>query len=150
MSPSPRRAHQDMVVEVVTRLRRQLTDGDGCKCSAHIEIDWRRRPNSVLRPDVFIVCPKLTTDFLEAAPALIVEVLSPSTKFRDENVKRETYEQRGVGHYVMVDPDSGAVVALSQDASGWKYREADRQDDGFVFELHDGYRVTLPATMTVS
>ena len=150
ISPSPRRGHQEMVVEVVSRLREQLRGNDACRCEAYIEIDWRRRPSSALRPDLFVVCPKLTTDYLEVTPQLIVEVLSPATRYRDENVKRKIYEERGVGHYVMVDPDDGTVVALSQDASGWAFRDADRAGDGFVFDLHDGCRVMLPPKIVLA
>ena len=50
---------------------------------------------------------------LFAAPDLAVEILSPSTRHRDETLKRQLYDRVGVAEYWLIDPDRD-VVAISR------------------------------------
>lgn len=45
-------------------------------------------------------------------PSLIVEVLSPTTKRRDRQQKRDLYMDAGVGEYWLVDPEQRVFVVL--------------------------------------
>jgi Uma2 family endonuclease len=42
--------------------------------------------------------------FLRVVPDLVVEILSPSTRSRDQGQKRDLYRENGVREYWMVDP----------------------------------------------
>jgi Uma2 family endonuclease len=44
-----------------------------------------------------------------AAPDLAVEILSPSTRRRDEELKHRLYERTGVSEYWLIDPDRDVV-----------------------------------------
>ena len=46
---------------------------------------------------------------VQGPPELVVEIGSPSTRRRDETVKRTLYERAGVSEYWVVDPDLDAV-----------------------------------------
>ncbi|HEX8690804.1 MAG TPA: Uma2 family endonuclease [Longimicrobium sp.] len=46
---------------------------------------------------------------IEAAPDLVVEVISPSTADRDRGIKRERYAYFGVPHYWVVDLDARQI-----------------------------------------
>jgi Uma2 family endonuclease len=63
-------------------------------------------------PDLFWVSPDNTSCVLEpngnywhGAPDLVIEVLSPSTAYRDRGIKFDTYQQYGVREYWLVDPE---------------------------------------------
>jgi Uma2 family endonuclease len=43
------------------------------------------------------------------APDLVIEIGSPSTRRRDETIKRRLYERFGVAEYWIVDPDIDAI-----------------------------------------
>lgn len=47
---------------------------------------------------------------LEAAPDLVVEVLSPSTAARDRTLKRDRYRHYGVPEYWVVDPKAREIL----------------------------------------
>ncbi|MGC4085854.1 MAG: Uma2 family endonuclease [Vicinamibacterales bacterium] len=52
------------------------------------------------------------SDWVAGAPNLVMEVASPSTKRRDETIKRHLYERFGVDESWLVDPDAETVVGL--------------------------------------
>jgi len=49
---------------------------------------------------------------LPAAPVLAVEILSPSTRLIDLNLKRERYRRAGIWSYWIVDPDGPRLTVL--------------------------------------
>lgn len=56
-------------------------------------------------PDVMVVCDrsKIKKNYVEGAPDLAVEVLSPSTMRYDRGKKKDAYEAAGVPEYWLVD-----------------------------------------------
>lgn len=52
----------------------------------------------------------LTAKNLQGPPDLVVEILSPSTKRRDQRLKRDLYERVGVREYWLVDPVANVVT----------------------------------------
>lgn len=46
---------------------------------------------------------------IEGPPALVVEVISPSTASRDRGIKLERYRHFGVPHYWIVDPENRSI-----------------------------------------
>ena len=64
------------------------------------------------RPDVSVVCnPEIINNgkYVNGAPDLIVEVLSPSTMKNDVGIKKYAYEKNGVKEYWIVDPWSKRI-----------------------------------------
>lgn len=75
--------------------------------------------NSV-QPDIlFIPTDSLdivTEDGIEGVPTLIVEIISPTSIYRDRVTKKKLYEQHGVQEYWLIDPQENLVeiYALQQ------------------------------------
>src|SRR4029077_17693023 len=51
----------------------------------------------------------ITPQHVRGAPDLVVEIASPSTRKRDETIKRRLYERAGVSEYWVVDPDIDVI-----------------------------------------
>ena len=67
---------------------------------------------TVVQPDVLVVCDrsKYRDGRIWGAPDLVVEVLSPSTRRKDMQLKMYKYAGAGVREYWMVDPEKKLVV----------------------------------------
>lgn len=143
MSPSPTFGHQEVNARLVRALGNQL-DQDGCRCRLVVEHDWRIADDLVVRPDLSLVCRPVTGDFLTVPPTLVAEVLSPATADKDRHAKRDLYAQHGVTHYLLVDPDSGTLEALTRSDDEADYAAVD--GDEVTLGLHAGCVVTLPTS----
>lgn len=75
----------------------------------YASVDVVLSPHDVAVPDLFYISKKragiITEKNIQGAPDLIVEIISPSTRLRDEGIKLQSYGARGVEEYWMVYPD---------------------------------------------
>lgn len=113
MSPAPRLNHQRLLIKFIAQLSRQL---EGKPCEPFIApVDLYPFPEStgeerdtVVQPDLMIVCDpaKCTEEGIFGAPDWILEVLSPSTAYKDQTEKKNLYQKCGVGEYWTVNPET--------------------------------------------
>ncbi len=106
MAPAPMRVHQDIGAEIVYQLKKSLNDLDKCKeCVVSYENDWKISDFTVVRPDVIFTCDDKNKAYLTKPPKIVVEIISPSTKRVDEQIKFNLYEAEGVKYYILVYPE---------------------------------------------
>ena len=109
VTPAPKPLHQ----RAAFRLARLLDDA----CPSELEVlmaplDVVLGANTVLQPDVLVARrDDFTERDLPTAPLLAVEVISPSTRLVDRNLKRARYEAAGCPSYWVVDPDVPSLTA---------------------------------------
>lgn len=65
--------------------------------------------NRLRAPDLMMVAERPEGGWVTAAPELVVEVLSPSTRSEDTIRKSMEYAAGGAGQYWVVDPDLRAI-----------------------------------------
>lgn len=112
MSPAPVIEHQRIVGTLHYELRQTLEkqrEGGGCgSCELFVApIDVVLSPKTVVQPDLIIVCDpaKLANGkYVDGAPDLVVEILSPSTAVKDKREKLRLYQTHRVSEYLVVDP----------------------------------------------
>lgn len=112
MSPSPFGRHGQLATRVGALLTNAI-DSIECNATVLLGIDWIVSDDTVVRPDVSVVCGGPPERHIEQAPALIVEVISEGTCDRDEIWKKELYEREGVDWYLLVDSDSMRCFRLN-------------------------------------
>ncbi len=117
MAPGPFGRHQALVGDLLVMLRQALRAAS-CNASAVHELDWIVTADTVVRPDVLVICGEIPERHLESPPALIVEVLSDSTRQRDRIHKRDLYEAQGVTAYMLADPEAESLEVLVLGPSG--------------------------------
>lgn len=110
MSPAPQRRHQYVGGQFVTLANNALTkQKKDCACEVLYESDWIINDHTVVRPDVMIICNTPPSDFVRTPPILILEIFSQSTRLKDRNLKFKLYEENGVRHYLMADPERNSM-----------------------------------------
>ncbi len=110
ISPSPLRKHQVISKKFIVAFDELLESDNSCKdCSVYFELDWIVSNDTIVRPDVMIVCGEFKDDFLKFPPTLVVEILSKATSLKDRHVKHQLYEAQGVKFYILVNPDTQAT-----------------------------------------
>jgi Uma2 family endonuclease len=103
MSPAPGHRHQWIATELGAKLSMALKHCKNCK--VYQPIDWKIKDDTVVQPDLSIVCKPFTNPaYLDFPPALIVEILSPSNAIKDRREKFEIYQDQKVKYYTIVDP----------------------------------------------
>jgi Uma2 family endonuclease len=115
MTPSPFGPHAERLSRLAAALWNGI-DAAGCQATVLAEIDWIVANDTVVRPDLVVVCGPAPERHVEQPPALVAEILSEATRSRDQTVKRELYEARGVRWYLMIDPDGdrSSLLRLGQ------------------------------------
>ena len=109
MSPAPVPKHQYLANNLGGELR-NLLKSIGCKkCIASQTIDYMIAEDTIVQPDVLIYCGQTTKPYLDFAPKLVAEILSPSTAMKDRHTKFNLYEKAGIRWYLMVNPDTETV-----------------------------------------
>jgi Uma2 family endonuclease len=78
--------------------------------------------HDIVEPDVLFVATDqsdiVTEKNVQGPPALVVEVLSHSTRRRDAQAKRRLFERSGVREYWLVDPELDTVQVLRMSPEG--------------------------------
>src|SRR6266542_6882844 len=96
MSPAPTPSHQRICAKIISKLE-QAVDHNHCKkCQVYNFIDYKVQEDTILQPDVLIVCGEIPKKYLDFSPSLVVEILSPSTALKDRHTKYELYQQQRV------------------------------------------------------
>jgi Uma2 family endonuclease len=147
VSPAPRLRHQRAVRELLVLLHASCPD-DLEVLSAPFDVVLAE--DTVLLPDLLVARrADLDESCLPAAPALAVEVLSPSTRRVDLMLKRSRFEAAGVPSYWVVDPDEPSLLAwrLAEDGT---YREAARVTGDERFQTDAPFTVEVVPARLVS
>jgi len=138
MSPSPSGIHQTTCVELIFQIKSGLIFKP-CqnRCFVYTELDWIIDDQNVVRPDIAVVCGERVTDFIRVAPVMIVEILSESSAYRDNIIKKELYENHGVNFYLIINPKTKKVTAFQLENNSYKSFE------GYTFTLSDTCSITF-------
>ncbi len=117
MSPMPSPRHQRLAGVIHSLFLKTLEKNDTCQCQVYQPIDLKISEHTVVNPDLTIVCKPIIKQFLDFPPALVVEILSPSTEMKDRNTKYQLYESFGIPYYIMVNPETKTVEIYSLNVS---------------------------------
>ncbi len=106
MTPSPSKQHQLLAYELSFQLGLAFKNSkDTCgSCRPIYETDWVIDEFTVVRPDIAVICNDNEGESINVPPALIIEIVSPSSGLKDRHTKYGIYEEQKVLYYIIVDP----------------------------------------------
>jgi Uma2 family endonuclease len=114
MSPAPGFEHQDIVMEIGSKIRFFISKRNLGKCVAS-PVDVFLDDENAFQPDIiFIGSANLgiikEDGKVHGAPDLVVEVLFPGNTNDDKVRKRKVYESSGVKQYFIVQPSTKEAI----------------------------------------
>ena len=94
-----------------------MTRDLGTVLGGEVGIYIRRNPDRIRAADVAFVSkqrlPVVPSRYLDVAPELIIEILSPGDRWQDVRQKLEDYFSIGVDQVWIVEPDNQTVLAYT-------------------------------------
>lgn len=146
---SPSLRHQSIVSDLSFVLQSYIHQKKGkCKLfTGPVDVKFNTKEDTVLVPDIIIICDpkKITPHYCDGAPDLVIEVLSPSTKKKDEKDKLSIYEECGVKEYWMVDYETNTVRVLCRSHSN-KAFDSDKTyafSDAIPVGIYNDFKICL-------
>jgi Uma2 family endonuclease len=126
VTASPNLRHQDLIGRLHLALGNFLASHPGIGRAFLSPLDVIFTIHDIVEPDlVFVAGDQLeimTEKNIQGAPAIVVEVVSKSTRGRDEQIKKELFERGGVGEYWIVDPDRSQLIVHRGHSTGFNAR----------------------------
>jgi Uma2 family endonuclease len=136
VSPAPSPAHQSVVTKLIVTLGAYASRHGGQVFPSPIDVVFSQV--DATQPDVIYLAPDrlslIGAKYIQGAPSLVVEVLSPSSSDVDPGRKLETYARYGVPEYWIVDP-VGRTITAHAEPSGSRYRETSQGVDAIIDSL---------------
>jgi len=147
VSPAPGPRHQRAI------LRLAMIINDRCPSDHEVflsPLDWRPDSRTNLQPDLLVVAKdRIGEKNIIQNPAIVVEVLSPSSRRYDRLLKFGRYADAGIAQYWIVDPDRPSVEVYDLDNTG-AYRLSGSTDGDATLTVAGPLAVTVTPSRLVS
>lgn len=124
MSPMPVPKHQRIALALGSEFFAALKK---CKhCKAYQPLDYKISDEIIVQPDMLVVCGKIDKKFLDFPPALVVEILSPSTALKDRHSKFNIYEDQQIKYYIIVSLEKEEVEIYTIENGPYQLKQTGR------------------------
>ncbi|MEO6330777.1 MAG: Uma2 family endonuclease [Ginsengibacter sp.] len=109
MSPAPTPMHQLVGGNLITEFNIALKKVKCKNCKVYEFIDIKIEEDTIVQPDVSVVCKPIKKNFLDFPATLVIEILSPATAFKDRHIKFSLYEKMGIKYFLIIDIDKKSI-----------------------------------------
>lgn len=111
---APSARHQAVCGELFFRFRQYIMERKG-KCfpfMSPINVQLDEDDKTMVQPDMIVTCrrDKIREKVFYGAPDMVIEVLSPSNRPKEQQIKYHKYKNAGVREYWVVHPDRKQVT----------------------------------------
>jgi Uma2 family endonuclease len=138
VTPSPNPGHQELVGRLHLAIGNFLVGRRQLGRVFLSPLDVVLSHYDVVEPDLLFVAGDqqgiLTETNVQGPPALVIEILSRSTRKRDEGIKRRLFDEKGVREYWIVDPKGRRVIVFRRREDG-SFPRAEDLDAGHAATL---------------
>jgi len=142
MAPMPVPKHQRTSILLAVAFEKAMAN---CKkCKVYSPLDWKIAEDTVVQPDMLIVCDRIEKKFLDFPPILVVEILSPATASKDRGEKMELYLSQKVKYYLIIDPQFQKVEVYQ--CINDQYEAVAINPDTFSFSFEDDFTSEVSLT----
>lgn len=143
MSPSPTPRHQIIANTLGALFYLELKNCKHCKTAQ--ATDFKIAEDTIVQPDIAILCRPISKKFIDFPPALVVEILSPSTALKDRHTKLNLYKQEGISYYLIISVET-EETEIYELANGEYELKQKAKDFTYSFHLTDDCSATIDFT----
>ena len=143
VTPSPGTLHQRVSFRLARILDEYFRAGNRGEVFT-APTDLVLTEHDVAVPDLVVVTrpADITDRAIEGPPAIVVEILSPSTRSRDLGLKMQRYAALGLSQYWIVDPAKRSIACYRLDETR-VFRSAGRAEGDAVLSAPDWPGLTI-------
>ncbi|HEY8689019.1 MAG TPA: Uma2 family endonuclease [Chitinophagaceae bacterium] len=142
MSPAPTPGHQLVGGNLITEFNNAIKKQKCKHCKVFEFIDVKVSEDTILQPDISIVCKPIIKNFLDFPATLVVEILSPATAFKDRHVKFPLYEKMGIKYFLLINIDKRSIeINMLQNSQYLLTTYA--ENEAFQFVLEDDCKIEV-------
>ena len=98
-----------------------------------VEQDWKIQEDTVLRPDISLICDEINKKYIIKTPLIVVEIVSSSSSKRDEVYKFDIYQAEKAPYYILVYPDD-LKAKIYKLEKGKFSKQGDFTTEKFIFD----------------
>jgi Uma2 family endonuclease len=140
MSPAPTPKHQILGANLLSEFRFALKNCRYCYVSQ--PVDYKITEDTIVQPDILILCQETKKKFIDFPPALIVEILSPSTALIDRHTKSALYAGQKIPYYIIISPDTDEAEVYVLEENNYVLKQKEK-DFSFTFTFPEGCSATI-------
>ena len=146
VTPAPSPLHQ-RASKRLQRLLEAYFEEPGRGEVFNAPIDVILTPHDVVQPDLVVVTDptRVSARGIEGAPALVVEILSPTTTSYDRTTKAQRYAALGIPHYWIVDPEAQTLECFRRHEATYQLIGSFGPEDTLTHPNFPGLRLGLAA-----
>jgi len=151
MSPAPSRIHQEVITEILFKIRQYIESNNSpCKVYAApfdviLKNDDEDVTNSknIVQPDISVICDKskLTDKGCTGSPDMIVEIVSPFNPRNDYIKKLSLYEEFKVKEYWIVNPMEKNILVYTLTHDGYGAPKMYTFNDKIKVNIYDNLEI---------
>lgn len=151
--PSPSVEHQRVLLNIAAEFRNYFRSKP---CEAFIApldlwlINKEKSLNVKVQPDLMVICDKtgLRENSYYGAPALIIEIISPSNENHDRIKKYIIYMDFGVKEYWIINPKLKTVEVYTLEKDEYQQAAIYKSNDCAVSHTFGGLKIHLEKVFT--
>jgi Uma2 family endonuclease len=129
-------AHQKVSFRIKKELQKNLTNDtyQAIMYPFFLQISTK----DVVKPDVMLTTEFNAEEHYSSIPEIVVEVLSISTSFKDNDVKLKLYEKEHILYYMVIDPKIGDIKIYKLQEGKYELIATPQKRSNFEFILTNG------------
>lgn len=103
--------------------------------------------NNVVQPDILYISNEnakvVTKKCVEGTPDLVIEIISPSSYYRDQVEKKDLYERFGVKEYWIVDPANQVIEIFALEKGKYQLLAFIAEEGAVQSKLLEGLEINI-------
>ena len=146
MSPAPVPYHQRVIREL-NHILSEFVKRNNLGEVLFAPCDILLSDVDIVQPDIFFISKEKLTiikdKYIEGAPDLVIEILSPYTQKLDRITKKRLYEVYKVAEYWIADTDKKTLEVLSLKGNSYKTMGIYKEEDMVASDLIKGLKFSV-------